>query len=207
MYRNYITPIAIVTQASQVPSSESGIAKIAAVTALSYLRKVDPSISEAIYHGIRFHREPMGGAFVDERARVDTGVFAGPKVILYGNVSAFYNPDSATFTPETVLVGNTLLRGNVKVYWWSYISNANISGNIELKDIKVCGGKPKIAITGEGKIIGGQNKSKGDVHISPTITLNNVSFIGKINITGTGVISHLTKFALDRLVLENATAR
>ncbi len=146
----------------------------------------------------------MGGAFVDERAHVDVGVFTGPNSIIYERVNAFYNPDSIGFAPETIIVGRTLLRGDTRILWRSYISNADISGSIELSDVRVCG-EPRIIITGKGKIIGGQNKSEGNAHIAPGIMLSNVSLIGEISITGTGVIGHLTKAALNRLMLEHST--
>jgi hypothetical protein len=188
-------------EAAQVPSSQSGMLRIAVVTSLPYLRSVDSSISEARYKGRRFDRNSLGGGFVEETAYVDTGVFISSNSMVLQRASVFYNPDSASFVPETMIIGKTVLSGNAKILWRSYLSNARVSGNMELSDVMVCG-NPWIRITGDGKLIGAQNLSEGDIRIAPTVMMNNVSLIGRISITGNGIIGHLTKTVLDKMVLE-----
>ena len=203
MYRNLIVPT---VPRTEVVYDSPKPHKTVSVTSLPRLRDVDPSIPGARCRGRLFDRNQLGGGFVEDTAFAGPGVFVGMDALLLQRVRAFNNPDLTNFIPETVIIGNTALSGDVKVFWRSYISDAKISGKIELSDITVIGSGCGIEIRGRGEIVGGQSRSEGDIQITPSIMLDNVSFAGKMKITGNGVIGYLTSeflkkmFKQDRIV-------
>lgn len=163
------------------------------IAMLPELRYVDLAITEAKLGDRIFHRHLIGGGFVENTAYVDADVHLSKTSMVLQMAKVFGNPESEMdFTCATEIHENTVISGNARIFWKSYICNAKISGDIELSEATVLGENTGIKITGKGKIEGGKTDRQGKINIDHIIKLDNVSLIGDIRMSGSGLVRDFT---------------